>query len=183
MKRLFSQNISPVEFLILLSLKERQKHGYGVMKDLQEHFGSSWEVKSGTVYPALRRLEMRGLVKTSYEESEQKEYYAITPEGTREIEESLTTLAEEVGLSSRYFDYISQRLPKLAFRRKAMCGFAEKEPSDFDSMGNMIDMFSEMLPREAKMEWLEKWEKRLEDKLAKIRHMLSEERKKGGDAR
>ena len=60
-----------------------------------------------------------------------------------------------------------------------MSGFAECEPFEFDTIGNMIDMFSEILPREAKIEWLEKWEKRLEDKLARIRHMLSEERKKG----
>lgn len=98
--------------------------------------------------------------------------------GIYEIEESLTTLAVEVGLSSRYFDYIPQRLPKMAFRRKAMSGFAECEPSEFDPIGNMIDMFSKMLPRETKIEWFEKWEKRLEDKLARIRHMLSEERKK-----
>jgi len=181
MRRFFEHNITPVEFLVLLSLKEGKKHGYGVMKDLQENFRNSWEVKSGTIYPALRRLEGRGYVQTSYDEAEQKEYYEVTEEGKHEIEESLTSIAEELGFSSRYFDFISHRFPKMKWRidRK----FSGNESLEFDPMDHMFEVFSGVLPKREKIEWLEKWEKRLEAKLAKIRHMLSEERKKGGDSR
>jgi DNA-binding PadR family transcriptional regulator len=48
--------------LILLQLKKGPAHGYDVLQELCKQFGEVWQAKSGTVYPALRRLEEKGLV-------------------------------------------------------------------------------------------------------------------------
>jgi len=171
MRRFFTENLSPVEFLVLLSLKDGKKHGYGVIKDLQEHFGSSLEVKSGTVYPALRRLEGRGLVQTSFYESEQKEYYAITEEGKSRLEESLAPLEEGLDFSSRYYDFVCRRHPKMGKRFKLH--FPEG-PLTLD-VTDMLAMVAG-LPKEKRVEWLEMKKRKLEERLEFIRKLLEKEK-------
>lgn len=170
-----AQDVSPVEFLILLSLKEGRKHGYGVIKDLQDHFGTTWEVKSGTVYPALRRLESRGFVNTSLDEAEQKEYYDITESGKRKLEEALLPIEEEMHFSSKYFDFIHHRHPGMRRMMKhKFCGgfpFGEDFPLSGDDSAHGTH-------HGTRKEWLEKKKKSLEKRLEMVKRALEDEGKK-----
>jgi DNA-binding PadR family transcriptional regulator len=65
----WDERISPVEFLMLLLLNEEPTHGYDVIQRLAEKFSGLWSPKAGTVYPALGRLEEKGLIKVKVEES------------------------------------------------------------------------------------------------------------------
>ncbi len=46
--------------LILAVLEEQPRHGYAVIEALQERSGGALDLPTGTVYPALRRLEAAG---------------------------------------------------------------------------------------------------------------------------
>lgn len=46
--------------LILAVLEEQPRHGYAVIEALQERSGGALDLPTGTVYPALRRLETAG---------------------------------------------------------------------------------------------------------------------------
>lgn len=79
-----------IKFVILRLLKEKPRHGYEVMKALEERMGGVYTPSAGTVYPTLQLLEDEGYVRVV--ESEGKKVYHVTPEGERYLEEHRDTL-------------------------------------------------------------------------------------------
>jgi len=70
--------------LALLSLiAEGPKHGYELMRQLEERSGGIYNASAGTVYPTLQQLEDEGLI--SSDSKEGKRVYAITPAGSEEL--------------------------------------------------------------------------------------------------
>ena len=70
--------------LYLLSLlAEAPRHGYEVIRALEERFEGMYSPSAGTVYPRLARLEQEGLVVR--EEEGRKAVYRITPAGRAEV--------------------------------------------------------------------------------------------------
>ncbi len=51
-----SKDLTKLVLLILLSLAEEPRHGYGLMKDIEGLSGGRVRLSTGTVYAALRRL-------------------------------------------------------------------------------------------------------------------------------
>ncbi len=71
--------------LALLSLiGDGPKHGYELMKQLENRSGGMYRASAGSVYPTLQQIEDEGLAVS--EQSNGKRVYRITEEGTREIE-------------------------------------------------------------------------------------------------
>lgn len=72
--------------LYLLSLlDEAPRHGYEVIRALEQRFDGMYSPSAGTVYPRLARLEEEGLVER--EESGRKSVYRITEAGRAEVRE------------------------------------------------------------------------------------------------
>ena len=70
--------------LALLSLiADGPKHGYELMRQLEERSGGIYNASAGTVYPTLQQLEDEGLI--SSDSKEGKRVYAITPAGSEEL--------------------------------------------------------------------------------------------------
>jgi len=92
--------LSPVELLILLMLNKKPMHGYELVKTLREEFGEIWEPKTGTIYPALRRLEIRGFVRVEVEN--QREVYVLTDKGKEALKEAWKVLEAELEFAERY---------------------------------------------------------------------------------
>ncbi|MFB3855469.1 MAG: PadR family transcriptional regulator [Vicinamibacterales bacterium] len=70
--------------LALLSLVEQEpKHGYQLMKELEERSGGFYRASAGTIYPTLQLLEDEGLVLS--EASDGKKVYRITEAGRAEL--------------------------------------------------------------------------------------------------
>ncbi len=68
-----------VKYVILRLLEEKPRHGYEIMKALEERLGGWYSPSPGTVYPTLQLLEDQGYVRAV--ETEGKRVYHITPEG------------------------------------------------------------------------------------------------------
>jgi DNA-binding PadR family transcriptional regulator len=83
-----------IRFVILRLLKEKPRHGYEVMKALEERMAGCYTPSAGTVYPTLQLLEDQGYVRAV--ESGGKKVYEITPEGERYLEEHRDLLDEIV---------------------------------------------------------------------------------------
>jgi len=92
--------LSPVETLILFLLKKRPMYGYEIIKELRDRLGDLWIPKTGTIYPALRRLEMRGFIKT--ELMDDKEVYKLTELGEEALNASLEWLEADLKLINRF---------------------------------------------------------------------------------
>jgi DNA-binding PadR family transcriptional regulator len=83
-----------IKFVILRLLKEKPRHGYEVIKALEEKLGGYYTPSPGTVYPTLQLLEDQGYVRAV--EAEGKKVYEITAEGERYLEEHRDLLDEIV---------------------------------------------------------------------------------------
>lgn len=68
-----------VKYVILRLLEEKPRHGYEIMKALEERLGGWYTPSPGTVYPTLQLLEDQGYVRAV--ETEGKKVYHITLEG------------------------------------------------------------------------------------------------------
>jgi len=68
-------------------LAEKPRHGYEIIKELEERFGGSYSPSAGTVYPTLTLLEDLGYASVIPEESGKK-VYSITPEGQKYLEDN-----------------------------------------------------------------------------------------------
>jgi PadR family transcriptional regulator PadR len=71
--------------LVLLQLlNERDMYGYELVKELDKRSDHSLQVKEGTLYPALHKLEKQEYIEFYWQEQEKgpaRKYYRITDEG------------------------------------------------------------------------------------------------------
>ena len=81
-----------VKFVILRLLNEKPRHGYEVIRALEEKFGGFYTPSPGTVYPTLQLLEDEGYVRVV--ETDGKKVYHVTPEGAKYLEEHRGVLDE-----------------------------------------------------------------------------------------
>lgn len=81
-----------VKFVILRLLKEKPRHGYEVIKALEEKFAGCYTPSAGTVYPTLQLLEDQGYVRAAEESG--KKVYHITAEGEAFLAEHRSTVEE-----------------------------------------------------------------------------------------
>jgi DNA-binding PadR family transcriptional regulator len=77
---------------LLKLLDEAPRHGYEVIRLLQDRFLGVYSPSPGTIYPRLARLEEEGLV--THDEIDGKKVYRITDKGREEINSRLDDLAE-----------------------------------------------------------------------------------------
>lgn len=79
-----------LEMLILRILSRGENHGFGIAQAIHALSREILKVEEGSLYPALRRLETRGLVKADWglsDKNRRARFYRITPAGRRELEE------------------------------------------------------------------------------------------------
>ncbi|HEV2452403.1 MAG TPA: helix-turn-helix transcriptional regulator [Streptosporangiaceae bacterium] len=71
--------------LLLASLEAGPRHGYAIMEALRAGSGGQLDLPTGTVYPALRRLEQAGLIRGTWSEAggRRRRVYDLTPAGRR----------------------------------------------------------------------------------------------------
>jgi PadR family transcriptional regulator len=73
--------------VILAVLASGALHGYAVIEELKARSGGELDLPEGTVYPALHRLERRGLLRSSWTTAEgrRRRIYRLTASGRREL--------------------------------------------------------------------------------------------------
>lgn len=81
-----------VKYVILRLIKDKPRHGYQVIKALEEETGGWYTASAGTVYPTLQLLEDQGYVRIV--ETEGKKVYHITAAGEAFLAEHRDVLDE-----------------------------------------------------------------------------------------
>src|SRR5688500_12190918 len=109
--------LTPAVFYILLALSSRERHGYGIMKQVEADSQGKVAMGPGTLYGSLKRMLDAGLVKESDKrvdpemDDERRIYYQITGMGTEALAAELerykriVTLAQERKLYPKTFAY------------------------------------------------------------------------------
>ena len=80
-----AQPLTEAVLLILLSLAEQPRHGYSILKDVEEMSSGQVVLSTGTLYGALRRLLGEGWIERFEEEdaSRDRHAYRLTPDGRK----------------------------------------------------------------------------------------------------
>ena len=79
--------LTPATFHILVALADGERHGYGIMREVEERTDTGLRLGPGTLYGSLKRLLGEGLIEESGERAdpqlgdERRRYYRLTPFG------------------------------------------------------------------------------------------------------
>jgi DNA-binding PadR family transcriptional regulator len=73
-----------VRLAILSLLADGPKHGYQLMKDLEERSGGLYKASAGSIYPTLQQLEDEDLIRSDQQDG--KRVYSLTEAGRGELE-------------------------------------------------------------------------------------------------
>src|SRR5580765_1020100 len=76
-----------LDTLLLASLENGPLHGYAVKEALRDSSNARFDLPTGTIYPALRRLEAAGLVSGTWAEAggRRRRTYELTPAGHQRL--------------------------------------------------------------------------------------------------
>ncbi len=78
--------------ILLAVLEPEPRHGYAIMEALRVRSGGHVNLPTGTVYPALHRLERAGLVQASWSAAAwRRRVYQLTPAGRRALDTERST--------------------------------------------------------------------------------------------
>ncbi|HKV81339.1 MAG TPA: PadR family transcriptional regulator [Candidatus Sulfotelmatobacter sp.] len=78
-----------MDLLILRSLVAEEKHGLGISRRIQQITGGTFDVKPGSLFPALHRMEEEGWISAFWGDSENNrraKYYRLTKAGQKQLE-------------------------------------------------------------------------------------------------
>ena len=77
-----------LDLLILETLRWGSQHGYGISQAIRTGSNEVLQVETGSLYPALHRLEKRGWIRSEWKTSENKQrakFYRLTPRGKKQL--------------------------------------------------------------------------------------------------
>ena len=92
-----------LDILILKILKTDALHGYGIGRWIRENSNGVLNVEEGALYPALHRLERRGLLEAEWGRTDtgrRAKFYRLTRVGRRALEDEAARWSEYSGAVS-----------------------------------------------------------------------------------
>jgi len=95
-----------VETLLLLIIGELPIHGYELARELERRSQGYFNLAASTLYSALRRLESRGLVSSSWRlvARQKRRYYELTEKGRQILAEELAQWQKFLGAAEKILD-------------------------------------------------------------------------------
>src|SRR5947209_16511560 len=93
-----------LEMLVLRTLIFGPLHGYGIAKAIRNTSNEALDIEFGSLYPALKRLELKGWVASKWEKSEsnrQAKFYRLTAAGKKQLAREHSKWADFVGAVAR----------------------------------------------------------------------------------
>jgi PadR family transcriptional regulator PadR len=96
-----------LDLLILKAVSLGGLHGYGVLVRLQQLTGGRLQIQQGSLYPALYRLEHKGLIASEWGESENNrraKFYRLTTAGRRQLKTETDAWADFSGVVASVLD-------------------------------------------------------------------------------
>jgi DNA-binding PadR family transcriptional regulator len=108
-----NQPLTPAVFHILLALADGEKHGYAIMKDVEDQTSGQIKMGPGTLYGSIKRMLAGGLIEETDErpdpalDDERRRYYRLTVQGQAVVaaESRRLALAVKVARQKRVLTY------------------------------------------------------------------------------
>lgn len=91
-QRQSGMKVGAVSLWLLILLSERPMYGYEIIRELEKRFSGYWRPKTGTIYPALEKLEQDKLVTSQREfreEGPDRKHYVLSKKGNAQLSQSV----------------------------------------------------------------------------------------------
>lgn len=130
--------------VILALLEEQPRHGYELIKELEERTGGAYRPSAGVIYPTLALLEDEGLIRPAGGETGRK-LFEITDAGKAELDRNRTGVAAVFARMEEISRHAGPGRPRVV-RAMMNLGMALRNrmsrpisPEELDRIVNMID--------------------------------------------
>jgi len=104
-----------VKLVVLATLADTPKYGYLIIKEIEGLSNDFFDLREGTLYPILHRLEDEGYVKSEWKVSKvgrDRRYYRITPKGRQFLQSQRQVLQKTVSAVNAVTVSIKARIAK-----------------------------------------------------------------------
>ncbi|NKB90487.1 MAG: PadR family transcriptional regulator [Acidobacteria bacterium] len=100
-----------LDMLVLRTLASGSMHGWRICERLRDTTDGVFDIGQGSVYPALQRLKLRGLVKAAWQTSElgrRARYYELTGAGRRALDDEIARWRRSVGAVEKVLEPVPE---------------------------------------------------------------------------
>jgi PadR family transcriptional regulator, regulatory protein PadR len=100
-----------LDMLVLRTLRAGPLHAYGIAKSIESRSADALRIEFGSLYPAVKRLELKGLVSSKWETSEHNrraKYYRLTPAGRKKLQQEQSDWQQFAGAIARVMSPIEE---------------------------------------------------------------------------
>ena len=157
--------------LVLIQLLKTSKYGYEILRGLRDGFKGAWEPKTGTVYPTLKALEKKGLVKKT--NVKDKTHYSLTKQGRGIMEEMSDYVSDYLLFNYRFIESTVENMPpqftQEIFARIQMSGMQEMLPEE-----SILVAITNLPEVDLQRALLERRKSNLQRKLRMVRKLLKD---------
>lgn len=97
-----------MKFLLLRAIYEKPSYGYEIIKKIKKITDNRHQIKSGTAYTILRRMEEQKLLKSDWKKNEQgpnKRIYKVTSAGEEQLKNWLEVIIERKKMIDKMVDF------------------------------------------------------------------------------
>jgi DNA-binding PadR family transcriptional regulator len=108
-------HLSQSEFYILLSLAIKSRHGYEIMKQVEQDSERKVLLGPGTLYGSIKRMLQSKLIKEIAGDNPRRKYYKLTEEGRQSLSSELQRYNDAVELAKRKDLFKNLGVIKFAF--------------------------------------------------------------------
>jgi PadR family transcriptional regulator PadR len=94
-----------VQLWLLLLLADKPMYGYEIIRELERRFSGYWQPKTGTIYPALEKLEENDFITGQIEfmdHGPDRKHYALTDKGHKELRSAMAQWARMAEMIDTY---------------------------------------------------------------------------------
>ena len=105
--------LTPVEFHVLLSISDGDRHGYAILQEVTERTGDQLRLRTGTLYTVIKRMLDRGWIAETDSQAgadERRRYYRLTPAGRDAVRAEARRLEDLVAVAHE--KHVLGRRPK-----------------------------------------------------------------------
>jgi PadR family transcriptional regulator, regulatory protein PadR len=99
--------VATLDLLILSRLARGQMHGFGIAEYLHQVSDELLKIEEGSLYPALHRLESKGLITSEWglsENNRRARLYELTPRGRKQIAVEVSNWKRLVSVVNRIIE-------------------------------------------------------------------------------
>ena len=96
--------LGTLDMLVLRTLVFRPLHGYGIAKEIRNTSNEALDIEFGSLYPALKRLELKGWVASAWDTSDNNrraKFYRLTAAGRKRLAQEHSKWSDFVAAVTR----------------------------------------------------------------------------------